>query len=225
VGKLRAFLSYSTKDRKLAGNIKQQLEYWGIDVFLAHEDIAPSRQWQDEIIDNLKECQVFMPLLTKHFRKSEWTDQESGMAMAHSRVIVPLSVEMDLHGFIKRYQALKLVVRALDDSCKKILLAMSADKRLKTSLQEAFVSSFLASKSFDEANNKSELLESLGPYDADQLNRIFGGSVDNSQISGAFTAEKKLKELFKRNLDVARPGVKDSFQKTFGLVKSADKGS
>lgn len=218
MAKLKAFLSYSTKDKKLAGSLKRQLEYWGIGVFLAHEDIRPSVEWQDEIIRNLQECEVFMPLLTGHFRESEWTDQESGMAIAHSKVIIPLMVEIDLHGFIKRYQALKLNVRDLSESSKNILLAISSNERLKKGAQEGFVSSFLASGGFDEANEKSELLESLGPYDKSQLNTIFQGSVYNTQISEAFTARRKLRELFRRNAKVIRQDVKDNFERTFGQV-------
>jgi hypothetical protein len=43
--KFRIFVSYSKKDRKLAGEIKKCLEEYKLDVFLAHEDITASAEW------------------------------------------------------------------------------------------------------------------------------------------------------------------------------------
>jgi hypothetical protein len=69
-------------------------------------------------------------------------DQESGMAMANSKVIFPLMVEIQLHGFIKRYQGLKFNRRDISESCKNMLRAISSNQRLKKGAQEGFISSF-----------------------------------------------------------------------------------
>ena len=37
--RIKVFISYNTLDKEIAGNISQELEKWGLDVFLAHEDI------------------------------------------------------------------------------------------------------------------------------------------------------------------------------------------
>jgi hypothetical protein len=39
VSPIEIFISYSNKDKVLAGEIKTQLEVMGFNVFLAHEDI------------------------------------------------------------------------------------------------------------------------------------------------------------------------------------------
>src|SRR3989344_2611626 len=90
---IRVFISYSTKDKHLAGNIKMGLERFGADVFLAHEDINPSSEWQDIILENLDSTDIFMPIITKNFPDSYWTDQESGIALAKGKLIVPISVD------------------------------------------------------------------------------------------------------------------------------------
>ena len=105
---LKAFVSYSTEDKRLAGKIKEVLVYYGIDVFLAHEDLTPSSEWQTEIIKKVAACDVFMPLHTDNFRLSEWTDQESGMAMMSEKIIMPIHVTRNPHGFLRRYQAYSL---------------------------------------------------------------------------------------------------------------------
>jgi len=97
---IRVFLSYSHPNRKCAGRIKAELEDYCLDVFLAYEDIAQSRQWQKIILGYLKRCDVFLPLLTKEFQSSEWADQESGIAFAGDKLIIPLKVSIDPYGFL-----------------------------------------------------------------------------------------------------------------------------
>ncbi|GAH19914.1 unnamed protein product, partial [marine sediment metagenome] len=42
-------LSYSSKDKELAGQLKAELEGRGFTAFLAHEDIKPTKEWESEI--------------------------------------------------------------------------------------------------------------------------------------------------------------------------------
>jgi hypothetical protein len=201
----------------LAGKIKKGLVYWGIDVFLAHEDIRASKQWQDDIVKNLRSCDVFMPLLTKRFRRSEWTDQESGMAVIESKIVMPLSItKIKPHGFLARYQAFKLKASALDRSCQGIVLAMKDNPELKTSVQDSFIRGLLRSSSFDEANAKTEFLEKLGPYNKRQVNEIVSGSVTNSQIYDGFTAKRKLRDFFLTNQTAVEGDLRRAFKERFG---------
>src|ERR1043165_9187487 len=102
---IRLFLSHSTKDKKSAGELKGLLEAMGLIVFVAHQDIKPSAQWEDKITNELRSSDVFLALLTKHFRESVWTDQEFGMAFALNKVILPIYSRFLPHGFMARSQA------------------------------------------------------------------------------------------------------------------------
>ena len=42
LGTIHVFISYSSKDKVLAGKIKRTLEGYGLSVFLAHDDIPLS---------------------------------------------------------------------------------------------------------------------------------------------------------------------------------------
>ncbi len=79
---IRVFLSYSHKSKKLAHELKEGLESFEFSAFLAHEDISPSASWRKEIRKSLRDCRVFIPILTKSFVESDWTDQETGIALA-----------------------------------------------------------------------------------------------------------------------------------------------
>ena|SRR2546422_1977921 len=103
----KIFVSHSHHEKEIAGWIKGELERFGAFGFVAHEDINPTEEWQGAILKNLKECDVFLALLSGNFATSDWTDQESGIAIALGKVIVPVKVNLDPYGFIGKYQALK----------------------------------------------------------------------------------------------------------------------
>ena len=74
------FISYASADRKLAAQVKAALLECGVDGFMAHEDIHVSQEWRDRILEELRRMEVFVPLLSRHFKSSDWTSQESGAA-------------------------------------------------------------------------------------------------------------------------------------------------
>lgn len=67
--------------------VKLNLNHYGLDVFLAHEDIEPTEEWQTRILSELKRASVFLPLLTDKFITSKWTAQECGIAVARGTFI------------------------------------------------------------------------------------------------------------------------------------------
>lgn len=205
---LQIFLSYSTKDKEIAGQIKKGLEGLGLEVFLAHQDIRPSVAWMDEIVRNLRGCDVFIPLLTKHFRRSKWTDQETGMAVVESKTIVPLKAGIDPHGFLGRYQWLRFKTDDVQKSCEDIVLSIKDNKHLKSKVQNSYIRSFLNSRSFVEANEKSEILEKMGPYERKQINKIALGSLANSQILGGYDAKPKIKAILEKNQKLVNGNVR-----------------
>jgi len=131
-----AFLSYRTVDKKLAGQIKGELEKHGIRVFLAHDDIEPSFEWKEKILLELNQCDIFLPLLTDSFRGSEYTDQEAGIAFAGEKVILPLKVTQNPHGFIERFQALTVKPENVAQSCNKLIRFLTENHGFQSALDK-----------------------------------------------------------------------------------------
>src|SRR6188474_2563154 len=104
---LRAFIAYSTKERHAGARAKAALEEIGLDAFLAHEDLQVSEEWEARIQDELERCDVFVALLSKAFRDSEWAPMEVGFVCARKTVlIVPLSLDGTVpFGFIAHLQS------------------------------------------------------------------------------------------------------------------------
>lgn len=208
---LRIFFSYSTDDKKLVGMLKEYLEYMGFEIFLAHEDLAPCVEWQEEIKKNLNRCDIFIPFLTKSFKKSDWTDQEIGIAVAADKFIISLQVDFPPYGFIGKNQGLKVNTNYLRNEDEKTIrnhLKYIATKIFQTirirsifgdeELKRFFIDRFISSKNYYEANARAKILEDFPDYTPDQLNQIFNATIDNERIYKGYTAKEVLMKFFKK---------------------------
>lgn len=89
------FISHSILDIDLAKKIKSWLDDVGISIFIAHQDLEPAKDFDLEIIEQIKTSLIFVPLLTKNFMRSEWCDQETGIAIATNSTILPIKIDND----------------------------------------------------------------------------------------------------------------------------------
>jgi len=190
---LRVFLSYSSEDKRIAGEIKSYLKSLGFDVFLAHEDIEPSVEWQEKIIQNLKDCDVFLPIISENFQRSKWTDQETGFALALNKLIIPISLGTLPYGFIGRLQALKLE-NDIHDACRKIIKTIEKNPDCKKIICDQLIKSFIKSGNYNQANNLAERLSKYEPFKDKQIKMIVKGYLSNDQIRGGYKSKRKVIE-------------------------------
>lgn len=189
------FISHSHHDREVAGDIKDALEQYGISAFVAHEDIKPSHEWQEAILDNLKHCDAFVALLTDRFEDSEWTDQETGIALATGKPVIPIKIDLDPYGFLSKYQALKWDPDEQDLGLKKLILLLLEKKILTV---DNIVEGFSQSYSYANAEFNAELLKTIPAFSQQQMNRIVKATLENSQIWSSFGAKPILRQLFSK---------------------------
>ncbi len=200
---IKVFLSYSAIDKKLASKIKRWFEDYGLEVFLAHEDITPSAEWRKVILQNLENCNVFIPIVTKNFKDSDWTDQEIGIALSKRKFIIPLSIDIIPYGFLNELQSLKLDTKRVQSSCKKIFEILGQNSEFEKSLSNSVIKAFLNSVNYEEAKNKSRiLLEFDDAFTTEQANEIIKGSTQNNQIYGSFGAQEALRKLIQKHSEV-----------------------
>jgi len=107
VREITAFISYAHADRKYGAQAKAALAEVEIDGFLAHEDLKVSEEWRDRILEVLRRCDVFIPLLSANFLSSKWAPQEAGFIISRPKVaITPLSIDgTKPSGFLSHLQS------------------------------------------------------------------------------------------------------------------------
>lgn len=201
---LLIFISYSNQDKKLAGELKEELEVYGFQVFLAHETINVSTKWEREIIRNLRICDALVALLTKNFRVSTWTDQEVGAALILNKTIVPLLAGEKCHGFLQSFQGKKLSARNPRTTCWQIVKELSKDKRVGPKLKDAFIPKCLRSGTFDEATENFSRLVELLPLSPTQAVDVVKGASVNRNIYGSFRARPFLDKIISANSTLPR---------------------
>ncbi len=141
--KILVFLSYSNKDKKIAADIKQGLERFGLSVFMAHDDIDWSEDWRDTVYKNLQECHVFIALLTENFRQSVMANQEAGFAIAEDKIMASLiaddAIDIRDFGFLEEKQAKRFSAEKANEIYIAILDKINKDDELRDTMQKSLV--------------------------------------------------------------------------------------
>ena len=191
---IKIFLSYSIKDKHKVGELKDDLERVGFGFFLAHEDINPSYEWQEEIYKNILDCDIFIPYITKYFKESDWTDQECGIAYKQSKLIIPLQVEITPYGFLNKIQALKFNPEKISSETDEIVRVILNSNKFGD-LKDFFIEQFIKSGCYINANENSKRLRYYDNFSEEEVKKICEGSLRNDQVLGAFTARLFLRKL------------------------------
>lgn len=181
---IKAFLSYSTRDKRLAGELRDLLSTAGIDLFLAHHTLAPSTEWRQEIKRQIASREVFVLLLTKNFHSSKWTDQEVGMAIAQRKTILPLQCPVRPYGFASDYQAIS-VTHVGESFWELIAGILSLHPKERGSIRRRFVSALCGSTTFHAARYSLLVLQhNFFPLTRKEKAKILEASKVNDQIGG-----------------------------------------
>ncbi len=103
-GMLRLFVSHISSHKVEIAALKGDLRRYGVDSFVAHEDIEPSLEWQAEIEEALRSMHAMSAILTDDFHDSKWTDQEVGIALGLGVLIVPVRAPDVPYGFMESFK-------------------------------------------------------------------------------------------------------------------------
>lgn len=159
---VRVFLSHSTSDKQSATKLKLTLLNWGIELFVAHEDIGVSEEWRIQIIKALSSMDAFAALLTTNFKESNWTDQEFGYALAKNTVIIPLIYGINPYGFMEAKQGIKIKGLTPDSVAASICsLLLKKSKTREKMIESLFEITFKSGgeQEFKENLNKLTVLK------------------------------------------------------------------
>jgi len=205
---IRLFLSYSHTDNSLVGEIKITLENYGLEVFIAHEDIEPSLEWQEVILQELGGTDIFIPIISENFHKSKWTDQESGIAVEKDKFIIPVSIDgYTPYGFLGKYQACKLKTHSsseLADSVSNIVRAIASRKTFSNNIAELVIKKLQTVATFDNAARLLSVLDVIS-LSSEQANTVIKFASGNNQIFESRNARPyivKHIKTYKKNLNI-----------------------
>ena len=126
-GYFRLFISHLSDFKESASNLKECLLNYGIDGFVAHEDITPSKEWEKEIEAALFSLDALCAIVTPGFDRSRWCDQEVGIALGRKKMVFSIKKGKNPYGFFGKYQALPSQKNA-SDMAKEVLKAICTNE-------------------------------------------------------------------------------------------------
>jgi hypothetical protein len=197
-GCLRLFISHKAKYKKQASELKDALDYYGVSSFVAHEDIEPTKEWQNEIEKALFSMDAIVALLTDDFNSSEWTDQEIGVAICQRVPVIPIQLGMDPYGFIGKYQALIGHNKDASSLAKEIYELFWTKSSLKERLIESLVTRFEDSESFRHTNDLMEYICRIENTSPQIIDRLEKAPENNLQVKDAWAVERTLPHLLQK---------------------------
>jgi hypothetical protein len=197
-GHFRLFASHLVDEKVYATNLQTELKHFHIATFVAHKDIAPTREWQEEIELALNTCDALIALLTPGFHKSFWTDQEVGFAMGRGLLAVAIRLGDDPYGFISRLQAFQGQGKSEKELAREIFKVLLNNKQTKRRMTHALLNRFENSYSFANAKDNMSLLEEINYWESQFEDRIRKAVESNSQIKESFGVPGRTSNLIKK---------------------------
>jgi hypothetical protein len=187
-GAFRLFISHTHQHRERAGKLRNHLRAWDVDGFVAHDDIKPTDEWENEIQIALRTCHALCALVTPDFVQSKWCDQEIGFAVARKIVVVPLKLGADPHGFIGKYQAITVPQGAIPSSVATFVFdALATNPLSAKEMAPAIVHRYANSKSFKSTGEAFLLLESIpaSAWTEAMIEQAERAASENTQVKNA----------------------------------------
>jgi hypothetical protein len=198
-GFLRLFLSHKSQYKAQTAELKRRLRHYGISCFVAHEDIEPTREWQDEIERALFSMDALVVLLTEDFHQSNWTDQEIGVGIGRGVPIIPVRLGRDPYGFIGKYQAVNAKGKKPSEFAQELLRLLLSRPELSETVDEALITGFEQAGGFNQANLLVDIMnEHFKTASPELIARIETAFRTNPQVSGAYQVQGKLPGLLRR---------------------------
>lgn len=178
-GYFRLFISHISKYKESASNLKQSLAAYGIDCFVAHEDITPSKEWEVEIENGLFTMDALCAIVVPEFVESKWCDQEVGIALGQHKLVISINKGANPYGFFGKFQALKSK-KTSDKMAVEVWKAIADNERTKDLYFEKIINLLLNVKNDAECKMFMHVLEESNDIDRRFLENFHNHYSDNN---------------------------------------------
>ena len=211
-GKLRVFLSHISVHKVFAAELQGALSNFGITAFVAHEDIEPDSEWQDEIEKALRTCDTLVALLHPDFNNSTWTDQEVGYALGRGIPVFSVRLGMSPYGLFGRKQAFNGNGKEAPEIAKELFDGYRNHSKSADKMADVIIGMLVESGSFAESGANCRLVESLTTWKPEYKERLRKAVAENGQVGHSWGVPERIEALLaKRDPDPPEPVATGDF--------------
>ncbi|MCC8015598.1 MAG: toll/interleukin-1 receptor domain-containing protein [Eubacterium sp.] len=137
------FISYSSNDFDKVNNVKHILEINGISCWMAPQSIPTGSSYAKEIPVAIRNCKVFLLMITSKSQESQWVSKEVSLALSECKCVMPFVIEdcilTDMFNFfltdIQRYYAFDLKSDSLRELIERIRLECDKESGIQNSFR------------------------------------------------------------------------------------------
>jgi hypothetical protein len=178
----RLFISHLAEHKAVMSQLQGVLKEYGISGFVAHEDIEPTKEWQNEIEKALFSMDALVAVLTPNFDKSKWTDQEVGVAIGREVLVIPIRKGMDPYGFIGKFQGLQSNGKTVGQVTQSLFEIIISHAKTKDTMVSSLVNQIVLSTDSREALKKLDLLRKVETFPVKHLEKVRDDIKGNSAL-------------------------------------------
>jgi hypothetical protein len=110
------FISYSRVNKEFAARLAKDLRSAGYPIWFDLMDIPTGARWDDTVEKALRECSIFMIILTPASIASENVKDEIGYAIDHGKRILPVLLETcEVPLRLRRFQYVDFTAKSFED--------------------------------------------------------------------------------------------------------------
>jgi hypothetical protein len=212
----RLFLCHLAAFKKTTGALQRALQPFGISSFVAHVDIEPTKEWQDEIEAGLFSMDALAAILMPGFKESNWTDQEVGVAVGRGVLVIPIIRGLTPYGFIGKYQGLQATGKNVSQVAEELFGILVASPKTRARILTCLVDTTLRCAQQDDAIERLRRLAAVRDLPIAYLERLREGVA----VSPVFAKGPALDEL--NQLLVKRGLQKVAGQEAVALADEAE---
>ena len=195
-GRFRLFLSHVAKHKVVVSKLKDELDWFGMSAFVAHEAIKPSLEWQREIELALRSMHALLALVTPDFHASNWTDQEIGWAFGRGVLAVPVRLGVDPYGFAGKVQGINGDLEKPESLAKSVFETLLANPQTHGEVRRGFVTALCGSGSFNQSITLRDYIPEITDFTDEEKAAMKEACEKNSQVAQAWRVPETIYKAF-----------------------------
>lgn len=184
-GYFRLFISHLTENKSSASNLKSCLINYGIDCFVAHEDIMPSKEWEIEIEKALFTTDALCAIVAPKFINSQWCDQEVGIALGQKKLVFSIDKGAIPYGFFGKYQAVKSKTKSANDIANEVWKIISQNERTKSIYFSKLIALVLGATNEEDARHLINVIKKCGNINKQNIENLYENFTSNNILNTA----------------------------------------
>ena len=198
----RLFLSHLSSFKATAAKLRSSLRKYAISGFVAHQDIEPTKEWEDEIEAALFSMDALVAVVTPGFVESKWADQEIGVAIGRSLLVIPVMREAVPHGFMAKFQAVNGDGKSVREVSGAIFDSLVSSNQTRSRMLTCLVDATVLETTENAAISKLQILQSVASLPGAFLERLRDGAARSQTFQRSPVLKGRL-DAFLQNRGIA----------------------